>query len=138
MPVSHLPGEAPVVRHVVVVSAEELPWPGTCTGVYPLYLARTTQHHLQTCYTGHQGTGMQCFNATVTMQCCFNESCALLRTEYKENPVTAWWVGGRPDATHWVDYLLSFAQVLRVNNIFSVCYQRVCAINLSISASATN
>ena len=26
MPVSHLPGEAPVVRHVVVVSAEELPW----------------------------------------------------------------------------------------------------------------
>ena len=35
MPVSHLPGEAPVVRHVVVVSAEELPCPGTGTGVYP-------------------------------------------------------------------------------------------------------
>ena len=69
MPVSHLPGEAPVVRHVVVVSAEELPCPATDTGtgVYPLYLARATQHHLQTCYTGHQGTGMQCFNITVTM-----------------------------------------------------------------------
>ena len=103
MPVSHLPGEALVVRHVVVVSAEDLlalVW-AHCTWPPP------HKGHPQTCYAGHQGRGTQCFNAaTMLLQWILR----VVRTD--EHPVRAWWVGGLPDdtrlasltATHYTTY----------------------------------
>ena len=61
MPVSHLPGEALVVRHVVVVSAEDLlalVW-AHCTWPPP------HKGHPQTCYAGHQAGAR---NASMLLQ----------------------------------------------------------------------
>ena len=68
MPVSHLPGEALVVRHVVVVSAEDLPCPGT--GVGPLYLATATQGTPANLLRWPPGQGhamLQCYYNAATM-----------------------------------------------------------------------
>ena len=98
MPVSHLPGEALVVRHVVVVSAEDLlalVW-AHCTWPPP------HKGHPQTCYAGHQGRGTQCFNATTMLlqSMLLQRILRVVRTD--EHPVRAWLVGGRPDATRLV------------------------------------
>ena len=53
-----------------------------------------------TCYTGHQGRGTQCFNATTML---LQWILRVVRTD--EHPVRAWWVGGLPevpDATRLV------------------------------------
>ena len=113
MPVSHLPGEALVVRHVVVVSAEDLlalVW-AHCTWPPP------HKGHPQTCYAGHQGRGTQCFNATTML---LQWILRVVRTD--EHPVRAWWVGGRPDATRLVSLTAAHHTYMHCCDCISPCH----------------